>query len=135
MININNVVLVGRLTKDPEIRKTSSGISVMACTVAVNRRGKKDEADFIQVVVWKQGAEYLNSYAHKGDLVSVEGSIRTRKYEDRNGKTVWVTEVNANNVSLMPKQSTDSSYSQDSQPGGYQTTPDALGIDYSTLPF
>lgn len=98
MININNVVLVGRLTKDIELRKSQSGQSVCSFTVAVNRWS--EEADFINCVAWKQSADFLSQYASKGDVVSVEGRIQTRSYEGEHGK-VYVTEVVANSVQLL----------------------------------
>lgn len=108
MININNAVLVGRITKDPELRKTQSNTSVTQFTLAVNSRYKQEgqerpEADFISCVAWRQSAEYLCNYGHKGDIVSVEGRIQTRNYEGQNG-TVYVTEIVADNVQLINKE-------------------------------
>ena len=109
MININNVVLVGRITKDPELRKTQSNTSVVQFTVAVNRRYKAEgqdrpEADFIGCLAWRQQAEYLTQYCRKGDLVSVEGRIQTRNYEDNSGKKVYVTEIVAEHVQIINKE-------------------------------
>ena len=98
---INNVVLTGRLTRDPELRKTQSGTSVLSFTVAVNRKFDKDETDFINVVAWKHSAEFLSQHGSKGSLVGVEGRIQTRNYEDKDGKMVYVTEVVADNVQLL----------------------------------
>lgn len=98
---INNVVLTGRLTKDPELRKTQSGTSVMSFTVAVNRKFKKDgeeTADFVNCVAWNQTADYLANYHSKGSLIGVEGRIQTRNYEDKTGNRVFVTEVVADSV-------------------------------------
>ena len=104
MINVNKVVLVGRLTKDIELRKTQSNISVVSFTVAVNRRFKNEkgeyEADFINCIAWRQAADFLNDYAIKGDMVSVEGNIQTRSYDGPKGK-VYITEVVAENVQLI----------------------------------
>ena len=111
---INNVVLVGRLTKDVEIRKTQSGLSVASFTVACDRRLSQEQknnneqsADFISCVAWRGSADFLGKYAHKGDTVGVEGRIQTRNY-DRDGQKVYVTEIIANNVSILhsnqPKQ-------------------------------
>lgn len=107
MININNVVLVGRLTKDIDLRKTQSNTSVCQFTVAVDRPKRKDqpdEADFIQCVAWSHSADFLSSYAKKGTIVSVEGRIQTRTYDGQNGK-VYVTEIVANNVQIISQQS------------------------------
>ena len=98
---INNVVLVGRLTRDPELRKTQQGTSVVSFTVAVNRRFNRDETDFINVVAWNQTADFLAKYGDKGALVGVEGRLQTRNYEDKDGKMVYVTEVVADNVQLL----------------------------------
>ena len=100
---INNVVLVGRLTPDPELRKTQSGTSVLSFTCAVNRRFQSQEqtADFINCVAWNQTADFLSRYATKGALVSVEGRIQTRNYEDKTGSRVYVTEVVASNVEFL----------------------------------
>ena len=107
MININHVVLTGRITKDPELRKTQSNLSVCSFTVAVNRKTKNEngeyEADFINCVAWRQSADFLTSYGRKGDIVSVEGTIQTRSYDGKNGKT-YITEVVADSVQLISKE-------------------------------
>ena len=98
---INKVILVGRLTKDVEVRKTTSGISTASFTVACNRRGRNDQggqsADFINCVAWRQSADFLGNYAKKGSIVGIEGRITTRNYEGQNGR-VYVTEVTCENV-------------------------------------
>ena len=109
MININSVVLVGRITKDPELRKTQSNTSVVQFTVAVNRRFRaegqeKPEADFIGCLAWRQQAEFLSSYCRKGDLVSVEGRIQTRNYDDQTGKKVYVTEIVTEHVQIINRE-------------------------------
>lgn len=101
---INRVVLVGRLTKDPVLRKTTNGASVVSFTVACNRLFKQEgqpEADFINTVVWNKTADSVAKYTHKGSLVGVEGRIQTRSYDDRDGKRVYVTEVVADNVRFL----------------------------------
>ena len=111
---INNVTIVGRLTRDPELRKTESGTSVVSFTVAVNRRFNRDETDFINVVAWNQTADFLAKYGDKGALVGVEGRLQTRNYEDKDGKMVYVTEVVADNVQLLEsKAKADERRSQD----------------------
>lgn len=104
MINMNTVNLVGRLTKDVEVRKTQSGISTASFTVAIDRPkakgAEKAEADFISCTAWRGTADFLGNYAKKGAVVSVEGRIQTRSYE-KDGARVYVTEVLANNVQLM----------------------------------
>lgn len=101
---MNAVVLVGRTTKDIELRRTGSGTAVASFTIAVNRDFKTQdgqEADFIQCVAWKKTAELLEQYVHKGDRIAVSGSIRTRNYTGNDGRKVYVTEVLANNVEFL----------------------------------
>ena len=105
MININSVTLVGRLTKDIELRKTSSNTSVCNFTVAVDRRFQSQQqggqsADFISCIAWRQSADFLAQYANKGTIVGVEGRIQTRSYDGQNGK-VYVTEVVADSVQII----------------------------------
>ena len=105
MININSVTLVGRITKDIDLRKTSSNTSVCNFTVAVDRRFQSQQtngqtADFINCIAWRQSADFLASYAGKGTIVAVEGRIQTRSYDGQNGK-VYVTEVVADNVQII----------------------------------
>lgn len=103
---MNSVQLTGRLTKDPEAKQTQTGLSVCSFTLAVDRHVSKNAqvqqtADFIQCVAWRQSADYLTGYGKKGDMVELEGKIQTRNYDDRDGKKVYVTEVVANNLSLI----------------------------------
>ncbi|MEO1769138.1 MULTISPECIES: single-stranded DNA-binding protein [Enterococcus] len=102
---INNVVLVGRLTKDPDLRYTASGTAVATFTLAVNRnftnQSGNREADFINCVIWRKSAETLANYARKGTLLGVTGRIQTRNYENQQGQRVYVTEVVADNFQLL----------------------------------
>lgn len=102
MASVNRAVLVGRLTKDVEVRKTQSGLSVAQITVAIDN-GKGKPADFINCVVWRQSADFLGQYAGKGYLVSVDGRITTRSYES-NGQRVYITEVTAEYVQILAKK-------------------------------
>src|SRR5690625_3654043 len=102
---INRVVLVGRLTRDPDLRYTPNGIAVSNFTIAVNRpftnqQGDRD-ADFINCVVWRKPAENLANYMKKGNMVGVDGRLQTRTYEDQDGKTVYVTEVVADSIQFL----------------------------------
>ncbi len=102
---LNSVVLIGRLTKDPELRYTQSGQAVATFTLAVdrgyqNQQGQK-ETDFINIVTWSKQAENVANYMKKGRLVAVEGRIQTRNYENNEGKKVYVTEVVAENVKFL----------------------------------
>ena len=102
---INKVILVGRLTRDPQVRKTPNGKSVTSFTVACDRRGQKVEgqenADFINCTCWNKLADNVAQYTHKGSLVGVEGRIQTRSYDDQSGKRVFVTEVLADSVQFL----------------------------------
>ncbi|KLJ40379.1 single-stranded DNA-binding protein, partial [Streptococcus agalactiae] len=106
---INNVVLVGRLTKDAELRYTPSNVAVATFTLAVNRPYKNDagerEADFINCVIWRQSAENLANWAKKGSLIGITGTIQTRNYENQQGQRVYVTEVIASNFQLLESRS------------------------------
>lgn len=110
---INNVTLVGRLTKDPDLRYTTSGTGVATFTLAVNRNftsadGTR-EADFINCVIWRKPAETLANYAKKGVLIGVTGRIQTRSYDNQQGQKVYVTEVIADNFQLLESKKADSS--------------------------
>ena len=104
-IMINSVNLVGRLTRDVELRVSQSNVTVATFTLAVNRSFKsangEREADFINCVAFKKTAEILNQYAGKGSQIGVTGSIQTRNYENKDGQRVYVTEVIANNIALL----------------------------------
>lgn len=89
---MNNVSLIGRLTKDVEERRTQSGTPVVSFTLAVDRRKKEDSADFINCIAWDKAAETIAKYVHKGDLFGVTGYIQTRNYE-KDGRMIYVTEV------------------------------------------
>lgn len=108
-MSINRAILVGRLTKDPELRYTPNGIAVCNFTIAVNRTFKQDgqqQADFIQIQVWRKQAENAATYLKKGSLAGIDGRIQTRRFEGQNGKTVFVTEVVADSVQFLePKGS------------------------------
>lgn len=106
---INNVVLIGRLTKDIELKYTVSGMAVATFTLAVNRQftnaqGER-EADFIQCVIWRKAAENFANFTHKGSLVGITGRVQTRNYENNQGNRVYVTEVITENFSLLEPKS------------------------------
>jgi single-strand DNA-binding protein len=116
---INNVTLVGRLARDPELKKTNSGKSVCSFSVAVSRDYKDAEGnyptDFINCVAWEQRADYLSQYAHKGDLIGVIGSWETRKYES-GGETRTAHECKVKSITILSsiakKADTDISYEE-----------------------
>ena len=105
---INNVVLVGRITKDADLRYISNGDAVATFTLAVNRQftnqAGEREADFINCVLWKKGAENFANFTRKGSLVGIQGRIQTRNYENQQGQRVYVTEVVADNFTLLEKK-------------------------------
>lgn len=100
---INRVVLVGRITKDPLLRKTQSGTSVVSFTIACNRRvpSQGQDADFINCVAWNKTADFMAQYVKKGALLGLEGRIQTRSYDDKDGKRVYITEVVADSVQFL----------------------------------
>ena len=105
---MNRVVLVGRLTKDPELRYTPNGVPVATFTLAVNRtfsnQQGESEADFINCVVWRKPAENVANFLKKGSLAGVDGRIQTRNYEGQDGKRVYVTEILAESVQFLEPQ-------------------------------
>lgn len=120
---INNVVLVGRLTKDADLRYTANGTGVATFTLAVNRNftnqdGNRD-ADFINCVIWRKSAETLANYAKKGTLLGVIGRIQTRSYENQQGQRVYVTEVVAENFQLLESRSAQNTNASTNSSGNY----------------
>ena len=106
----NKITLIGRLTKDPELRTTPTGRNVCQFSVAVSRNftnaNGEREADFINCVVWDKQAENLVKYQKKGNQIAVEGRIQTRNYDDKDGKKVYVTEILASNISFLDSKGT-----------------------------
>ena len=104
---MNKCSIIGRLTKDPEVRKTNSGLSVCSITVAVDRKFKnangERDTDFIPVVAWRQVADIIGTYFHKGSRIGITGSIQTRSFDGNNGK-VFVTEVLAEEIDFLDKK-------------------------------
>ncbi|HAB7539077.1 TPA_asm: single-stranded DNA-binding protein [Listeria monocytogenes] len=135
---MNRVVLVGRLTKDPELRYTPAGVAVATFTLAVNRPFKngqgEQEADFIQCVVWRKPAENVANFLKKGSLTGVDGRVQTRNYEGNDGKRVYVTEIVAESVQFSePKQNAvegstpnnnqnEANYSNNNKNGSYRAS-------------
>src|SRR5690625_2688312 len=119
---LNRVVLVGRLTRDPDLRYTPNGIAVANFTLAVNRpftnqQGNRD-ADFINCVVWRRQAENLANYMKKGSQVGVDGRLQSRTYEGQDGRTVFVTEVGADSVQFLEPKGVSQNRRQ--EPSGLQ---------------
>ncbi|KSV56218.1 single-stranded DNA-binding protein [Pediococcus acidilactici] len=140
---INRTVLIGRLTKDVELRHTAKGDAVASFTVAVNRQftnsqGER-EADFINCVMWRKAAENFAKYTQKGSLVGIEGRIQTRSYENQQGQRVYVTEIVADNFSLLdskPKGNQQNNTRQASAPGDpFANGGQSIDIGDDSLPF
>ena len=117
---MNKVILIGRLTRDPELRYANNNTPVTNITVAVarpfqNQNGER-EADFINVIIWRKQAENVKKYLTKGSQVAVEGRIQTRNYDDKDGKKVYVTEVVADNVQFLESKAQSQSRDQDVNP-------------------
>ena len=104
---MNRVCLIGRITRDPELRKTNTGTSVINFTLAVNRRFPKEgeqQADFINCQTWRQSADFMANYVKQGALLGVEGRIQTRNYKDQSDRTVYVTEVVCDSVQILAQK-------------------------------
>lgn len=100
---LNHIVIMGRLTRDPELRRTQSGVAVTTITVAVDRDfqsrdSQEKQTDFIDVVAWRQTAEFVSKYFSKGKMIVVEGALQSRKWQDKNGQNRVSWEIQANNV-------------------------------------
>ena len=106
---LNNVVLMGRLVADPELRTTATNVSVTSFAIAVDRAfvkaGEERQTDFIDIVAWRQTAEFITRYFRKGSMIAIQGSIQTRMYEDKNGNKRKAVEVVASNVSFCGSKS------------------------------
>lgn len=122
---MNKAILIGRLTKDPEIRYTQSNTAVCNFTIAVPRRLNKDEVDFIPIVVWGKQAEFCSKYFQKGSKIALVGRIQVRNWDDADGKKRYATEVVAEEVYFV-----DSKASVEDTPTQYE-----IGEDDSQLPF
>lgn len=149
---INRVILVGRLTKDPEFRTTPSGVDVATFILAVNRNFKskngEQQADFINCVVFRKQAENVNNYLNKGSLAGVDGRIQSRSYENKEGQRVFVTEVVADSVQFLEPKNNNQQKNQPQQQqrqaqrntnvandNPFANSNPNLDIDDSSLPF
>ena len=123
-LNLNKVVLCGRMTADPELKQTPSGIAVVSFTLAVNRRyqsknadgTQNQQADFISIVAWRQTAEFISRYFRKGSAICITGSIQTRSWQDQQGQNRYATEVVADEAMFV-----DSKNESNTVGGGYPT--------------
>lgn len=137
---INNVVLIGRLTRDAELRYTTSNIAVATFNLAVNRNFKNDngdrEADFINVVMWRQQAENFANWVKKGNLVGITGRIQTRSYDNQQGQRVYVTEVVAESFQTLEKKDNSANHAsiENQMPPNFGAI-DPMDISDDDLPF
>lgn len=143
---MNKVILIGRLTKDPELRYTSSNIATASFSIAVDRnftnQNGEREADFINIVVWRKQAENCKNYLTKGSQVAIDGRIQTRSYDGQDGQKRYVTEVIADNVQFLGTKSgnagngsnTTPAFSDNATPYDFASTP-ASTTDVSNDPF
>lgn len=141
---MNKIILIGRLTKDAEVRYTNSNRACASFTVAVNRtyanqEGQR-EADFINIVAWDKLGENISKYTHKGSLVAVEGRLQVRSYENQDGRRIYVTEVVASTVQFLEskeknEQNTNESKNDPFEEMGKKINNDLQDIPDSELPF
>ena len=138
---LNSVCLMGRLTADPELKSTQSGVSVCSFRIAVDRtytpKGQEKQTDFINIVTWRGTAEFVSRYFRKGQLVAVQGSIQTGQYTDRDGNKRTTFDVVADNVFFAEKKAESG---ETKQGAGYDHSPDIQGdfeeiISPDELPF
>lgn len=134
---LNRTILIGRLTRDPELRYSPPGVAVCGFTLAVDRNNKEKEADFIPIVTFKQTAEACANYLKKGRLAAIEGRIQTRNYENNEGRRIYVTEVLADNVRFLEKAERREPNGDTPDDDSNYTAPDDKPIDISDddLPF
>ena len=129
-LNLNKVVLAGRMTADPELKQTPSGVSVLSFSIAVNRnyvpKGSEQgerQADFINVVAWRQTAEFISKYFRKGSAICVTGSIQTRTWNDNNCNKRYATEVVADEAMFVESRNSDTSAAQSYTTDAYGSAP------------
>lgn len=132
---MNRVCLVGRLTKDTELRATPNGVYTTSNTIAVRRNVKNANgeytSDFINIIAWRNTAEFLCNYSKKGSLISVDGKLQTRKYENNEGKTIYVTEVLVENVGLLEPKKQETTETQEEPTQEYNDPFEEYGNEVS----
>ena len=142
---MNKVILIGRLTRDPELRYTSSNVPTASFSLAVDRtftnQNGEREADFINIVVWRKQAENCKNYLTKGSQVAIEGRIQTRNYDGQDGKKVYVTEVVADNVQFLGTRGGNNNggsqvaFNDNATPYDFASEPQQQTTDVSSDPF
>ena len=130
---MNNVNLIGNLTKDPELRSTTQGVSVCTMTIAVNKvpGGKDEQADFFQIIAWRGLAENVCKYLKKGSKIAVSGSLQTRNYEDKNGNKKTLTEVLADTIDFLHIK--NNALENEKNDDEIKTTSDEIKTTYDNL--
>ena len=139
---MNSCNFVGRLCADPEVRRTQDGTAVCSYSLAVKRPGVKDTTDFIDFVTWRQGAEYLSQYGHKGDVVAATGALQPRSWTDKEGNKRKTFEVVTTNVELLSSKKADGNTAQSNYQGktqqgfgGYKQNYAAIDAQDADLPW
>ena len=132
---VNNVVIMGRMVRDPELRQLDNGTSVTTFSVAVDRNyvdktTNERQADFLNVVAWRQTADFVCKYFHQGDMIAVEGSLQSRKYTDKDGNNRTATDVVVDNVHFVDSKGEGPSVGQQSNASAY--TPDSYAPSFSS---
>lgn len=132
---MNRVILIGRATKDFELRYTPSGVAVASGTIAVDRLTKDKETDFINLVAWKQLAETCANYIKKGHKFAVEGRIQVRNYDNNEGKRVYVTEVHLDRIEFLESKNNAAETNGSSKSDPFKDDGKPLDISDDDLPF
>ena len=133
---LNKTIIIGRLTRDLELRKTNEGKSVLNFSVAVNRQYNKEQTDFINCIAWEQTADFMSKYLNKGALISVEGRIQTGSYEGTDGKKVYTTDVIAERVQALESRSQREGQTNTNESNVYKKEEEpVLDITDMDLPF
>lgn len=134
--NFNKVIIGGRLTADAELKTTPSGVSVTTFSIAVNRKGKEAQTDFIDIVAWRQTAEFISRYFKKGSSICIVGSLQKREWTDNKGQKRYVTEVIAEEASFVDSKNDSASSENVHYDSHYDSNADCEAItDSDDLPF
>jgi len=132
---LNSIIIMGILTADPELRTTASGLSVTSFSVAVDRNyvraGEEKKTDFLNVVAWRQQADFVTKYFRKGSMIAVQGSLQTRNYEDKNGNKRVAYDIVAEQVSFCGSKAESGTYNNDS--GNVSSYNNSTADDFSTV--
>lgn len=133
--NFNKVIIGGRLTADVELKQTPSGLTVTTFSIAVNRKGKDAQTDFLDVVAWRQTAEFISRYFKKGSSICIVGSLQKREWRDKDGNKRYVTEVIAEEASFVDSKSDGSSADSNAIPSINDRENQFEHIESDDLPF